>query len=93
MKIIGYILLIVLLFSCEKSEYETWLYEPGIEAVDSVAIYPNSPVLIANGKAQLSFLVKAYSFVKDKRDRWGTYCQRLCVYEDFCNENGSFRSI
>ena len=56
MKIIGYILLIVLLFSCEKSEYETWLYEPGIEAVDSVAIYPNSPVLIANGKAQLSFL-------------------------------------
>ena len=46
MKIIGYILLIVLLFSCEKSEYETWLYEPGIEAVDSVAIYPNSPVLI-----------------------------------------------
>ena len=31
MKIIGYILLIVLLFSCEKSEYETWLYEPGIE--------------------------------------------------------------
>ena len=67
MKIIGYILLIVLLFSCEKSEYETWLYEPGIEAVDSVAIYPNSPVLIANGKAQLSFLVKAYSFVKDKR--------------------------
>lgn len=67
MKIIDYILLIVLLFSCEKSEYETWLYEPGIEAVDSVAIYPNSPVLIANGKAQLSFLVKAYSFVKDKR--------------------------
>lgn len=67
MKIIGYILLIVLLFSCEKSEYETWLYEPGIEAVDSVAIYPNSPVLIANGEAQLSFLVKAYSFVKDKR--------------------------
>lgn len=67
MKIIAYILLIVLLFSCEKSEYETWLYEPGIEAVDSVAIYPNSPVLIANGKAQLSFLVKAYSFVKDKR--------------------------
>ena len=67
MKIIGYILLIVLFFSCEKSEYETWLYEPGIEAVDSVAIYPNSPVLIANGKAQLSFLVKAYSFVKDKR--------------------------
>lgn len=67
MKIIAYILLIGLFFSCEKSEYETWLYEPGVEAVDSVAIYPNSPVLIANGKAQLNFLVKAYSFVKDKR--------------------------
>ena len=43
MKIIGYILLIVLLFSCEKSEYETWLYEPGIEAVDSWLFIPIVP--------------------------------------------------
>mgnify|MGYP006905557244 CR=1 FL=1 len=67
MKIIGYILLIVLLFSCEKSEYETWLYEPGIEAVDSVAIYPNSPVLSAMGNAHWSFLETAYWCGKDNR--------------------------
>ena len=42
MKIIGYILLIVLLFSCEKSEYETW--PNSNRSHDSVAIYPNSPV-------------------------------------------------
>ncbi|MEQ2976498.1 MULTISPECIES: hypothetical protein [Butyricimonas] len=57
----------VLLLSCEKQEYESWRTFPDVSKVTRVNLSPNSPVLIADGKAELTFKVKAYMGVEDIR--------------------------
>lgn len=57
----------VLLLSCEKQEYESWRTFPDVSKVTRVNLSPNSPVLIADGKAELTFKVKAYMGVEDTR--------------------------
>lgn len=61
------ILISVLVFSCEKAEYESFRTYPDVSQVARVSLSPNSPVLIADGKAELTFKVKAYMGVKDTR--------------------------
>ena len=61
------ILISVLVFSCEKAEYESFRTYPDVSQVARVSLSPNSPVLIADGKAELTFKVKAYMGVEDTR--------------------------
>lgn len=58
----------LLLFgACSESGYEAWVEPITVGDVYSVKLSPNSPVLIADGKAELSFDVRASVKVEEKR--------------------------
>lgn len=59
MKTIILSILTLLLFACGKNEFDSYLIPQGIEDIIEVDLYPNSPVLIADGKAQLTFKIGA----------------------------------
>lgn len=67
MKILLAILILLLAGACSESAYEAWVEPIGVEDVTSVKLSPNSPVLIADGKAELKFDVRASVEVTDKR--------------------------
>lgn len=56
--------LALLFFACGKNEFDSYLIPQGTEDIIEVALYPNSPVLIADGKAQLTFKIRAYTEVQ-----------------------------
>lgn len=56
--------LALLFFACCKNEFDSYLIPQGTEDIIEVALYPNSPVLIADGKAQLTFKIRAYTEVQ-----------------------------
>ena len=67
MKNIGFIIcLVCICIACEKQEYESYKIEAPLNIV-RVNLSPNSPVLIADGVAELKFLVKVFNAVEDTR--------------------------
>lgn len=56
----------ILLFACGKEEFDSYLIPQGTEDIIKVALYPNSPVLIADGKAQLTFKVQAFIEIQSR---------------------------
>lgn len=56
--------LALLFFACGKNEFDSYLIPQGTDDIIEVALYPNSPVLIADGKAQLTFKIRAYTEVQ-----------------------------
>lgn len=56
--------LALLFFACGKNEFDSYLIPQGTEDIIEVALYPNSPVLIADGKAQLTFKIRAYTEIQ-----------------------------
>ncbi len=67
MKIQLAILILLLLGACSESAYDAWVEPIGVEDVTSVKLSPNSPVLMADGKAELRFDVRASVKVTNKR--------------------------
>ena len=67
MKYIAYIAwLILICIACTKQEYESYKIDPPLNLV-RINLSPNSPVLIADGVAELKFMVKVYNAVEDTR--------------------------
>lgn len=59
------IALIALLFlACQQDEFEAKIQYLGTDAIKYVRLYPNSSVLMADGKAQLKFKVKAFTEIE-----------------------------
>lgn len=59
------IALITLLFlACQQDEFEAKIQYLGTDAIKYVRLYPNSSVLMADGKAQLKFKVKAFTEIE-----------------------------
>lgn len=54
----------LLLFACGNDEFDSFLIPQGTENIIKVSLSPNSPVLIADGKAQLTFKVRAYTEIQ-----------------------------
>lgn len=68
MKKIAFLLLSAALFSaCRNTEYESYLETMSLDNVTKVSLNPNSPVLVADGVAELTFVVKAFMNVENKR--------------------------
>jgi hypothetical protein len=67
MKIRLAILILLLSGACSESAYEAWVEPIEVKDVTSVKLSPNSPVLMADGKAELRFDVRASVKVTDKR--------------------------
>lgn len=61
MKIIILSVFTLWLSACQPNEFDSWLIPQGTENMAAIELYPNSPVLIADGKAQLTFKVRAYT--------------------------------
>ncbi|MEG2340686.1 MAG: hypothetical protein RSB69_08055 [Odoribacter sp.] len=53
-----------LFLSCQKEEFDSQITYLGVDAIKMVRLYPNSPVLMADGKAQLKFKVKAFTEIE-----------------------------
>ena len=67
MKNISFIVwLILICAACAKQEYESYKIEAPLNIV-RVNLSPNSPVLIADGVAELKFIVKVFNAVEDTR--------------------------
>ena len=64
-KIIILFVLTTILYSCNKETFTSYLESAGPENIVEVQLHPNSPVLIADGKAALTFKVKAFMEVID----------------------------
>lgn len=72
MKFIYLSIIALFLFSCQRDEFETELQYLGTDAIKYVRLYPNSSVLIADGKSQLGFKVKAFTEIeRTKTDKEG----------------------
>lgn len=67
MRILILSLIAVTLLSCQKKEYESFRILPDMNKVVAVSLSPDSPVLIADGKAELSFKVLLYMEVSNTR--------------------------
>lgn len=52
--------LILIFFSCKKTPFESFLIRSGVDEIIDLKVYPNSPILTADGKSSLEFLVKAF---------------------------------
>ena len=68
MKNISFFIIIIcfLYTACEKQEYESYKIEAPLNLV-RLNLSPNSPVLIADGTAELKFIVKAFCAVENTR--------------------------
>ena len=68
MKNISFFIIIIcfLCTACEKQEYESYKIEAPLNIV-RLSLSPNSPVLIADGTAELKFIVKAFCAVENTR--------------------------
>ena len=68
MKNISFFIIIIcfLCTACEKQEYESYKIEAPLNLV-RLNLSPNSPVLIADGTAELKFIVKAFCAVENTR--------------------------
>ena len=53
----------LLLFACGQDEFESYLIPKGTDDIIEVSLHPNSPVLMADGKAELTFRIRAYTEV------------------------------
>ncbi len=77
------VLMIILFFcSCQQDEFETDIQYLGKDAVKYVCLYPNSPILIADGKSSLTFKVKAFTEVeRTVTDKEGNLIHRIDTLE------------
>lgn len=57
----------LLFYACGNSEYHSYLETLSMDNVTSVSLNPNSPVLVADGVAELKFIVKASMDIENKR--------------------------
>ncbi len=55
--------LALLFFACGQDEFESYLIPKGTDDIIEVTLHPNSSVLMADGKAQLTFKIRAYTEV------------------------------
>lgn len=66
-KFIGITILLFSIASCEKDEYTSYRQEANVSNIIDVNLSLNSSALIGDGKAELTFKVKAFSEVRDTR--------------------------
>lgn len=66
-KILATTLILFAVIACQKDEYESFRILPEIDKISRVNLSPNSAVLFADGKAELTFKVKAYMNVSHTR--------------------------
>ncbi|WP_164111843.1 MULTISPECIES: hypothetical protein [Sphingobacterium] len=71
-KIATFIVLATTLYSCKKEAFTSYLESAGPEKIIEVQLHPNSPVLIADGQAALTFKVKAFMEIIDSEGKKDT---------------------
>lgn len=68
--------------ACQHNEFETDIQYLGTDAIKYVRLYPNSPVLIADGKSSLTFKVKAFTEIERTiTDKEGNITNRIDTLE------------
>lgn len=98
MKYIYLSIIALFLFSCQQDEFETGLQYLGTDAIKYVRLYPNSSVLTADGKSQLSFKVKAFTEIErtetDDEGRETHYIDTIeMIYDRLPQNEISIRTI
>lgn len=76
-KIATFIVLATTLYSCKKEAFTSYLESAGPESIIEVQLHPNSPVLIADGQAELAFKVKAFMEVINSEGKKDTVAYNI----------------
>lgn len=63
-KHILYILVLIFFAACEKDDVKEYINKSEISDIIDLKLYPNSPILFANGISELEFTIRAYGGYK-----------------------------